>query len=92
MVFLGIETELLEIDFVDFPHNFNEAAEAEKGQTVRIPKSLILINQALSKKYFNSEKFTVEIHLNPNSLLYFAPQAQIKKFEIKKNKTVKYGI
>ena len=30
------ETELLEIDFVDFPHNFNEAAEAEKGQTVRI--------------------------------------------------------
>ena len=28
------ETELLEIDFVDFPHNINEADEAEKGQNI----------------------------------------------------------
>ncbi len=32
------ETELLEIDFVDFPYNLNQAVEAEKGQTIQIKK------------------------------------------------------
>ena len=30
------ETELLEIDFVDFPYNINQETEAEKGQTIQI--------------------------------------------------------
>ncbi len=32
------ETELVEIDFVDFPHNLNQVDEAEKGQTIQINK------------------------------------------------------
>jgi hypothetical protein len=32
------ETELLEIDFVDFPYNLNQETEAEKGQTIQINK------------------------------------------------------
>lgn len=32
------ETDLLDIDFVDFPYNLNEVAQAEKGQTILVEK------------------------------------------------------